>query len=492
MKRKKTEESSDLEPKLTDIQERDLKEIDTWCESYGKQFLESKEAQKLTPFERQECLAILQNFAFFCFLSNSEKPGEWTSATVKEVCAHQLPKRMIAEVDVIKAAIPVLTTFLQWAENQKIIKDTDPLQKAIQSVKKQMIENSNDFENWDKAKMVFIGAKRQGIDITNEEEMIRHVSKLSRLFKFVEKLNEENRPSPKRASEIKTTDDIVEDLEYLLSAYPEAAVKAAVARQDEMTPLLSDMVKDAISRYQHLHDDYYGHIHALFILAKFREKQMFPLAIQLASLPEDWPEVMLGDVITEDLHQVFGSVYDGNFELLKNLIEDPDAYIWSRGAALSTLLVLVKANVLEREFVINYLKTLFLHPSFIKNDLAMAFVIDTATQLYPIELYNEIKDAYQKKRVDSSYIEKEEVDSVLKMEKEQALKENFYNNPEYDLINDPVKQMKDWAFATDDEEEEEDDEQNMPLPFQREAPKVGRNDPCPCGSGLKFKKCCGK
>lgn len=24
------------------------------------------------------------------------------------------------------------------------------------------------------------------------------------------------------------------------------------------------------------------------------------------------------------------------------------------------------------------------------------------------------------------------------------------------------------------------------------ADKVGRNDPCPCGSGLKFKKCCGK
>ena len=25
----------------------------------------------------------------------------------------------------------------------------------------------------------------------------------------------------------------------------------------------------------------------------------------------------------------------------------------------------------------------------------------------------------------------------------------------------------------------------------RIAPKVGRNDPCPCGSGAKFKKCCG-
>lgn len=29
-------------------------------------------------------------------------------------------------------------------------------------------------------------------------------------------------------------------------------------------------------------------------------------------------------------------------------------------------------------------------------------------------------------------------------------------------------------------------------PFVRTNPKVGRNDPCPCGSNLKFKKCCGK
>ena len=28
--------------------------------------------------------------------------------------------------------------------------------------------------------------------------------------------------------------------------------------------------------------------------------------------------------------------------------------------------------------------------------------------------------------------------------------------------------------------------------FRREAPKVGRNDSCPCGSGKKYKKCCGK
>lgn len=28
-------------------------------------------------------------------------------------------------------------------------------------------------------------------------------------------------------------------------------------------------------------------------------------------------------------------------------------------------------------------------------------------------------------------------------------------------------------------------------PYRRESPRVGRNDPCPCGSGKKYKKCCG-
>ena len=32
----------------------------------------------------------------------------------------------------------------------------------------------------------------------------------------------------------------------------------------------------------------------------------------------------------------------------------------------------------------------------------------------------------------------------------------------------------------------------MPPRSDRPSPKIGRNEPCPCGSGKKFKKCCGK
>ena len=33
---------------------------------------------------------------------------------------------------------------------------------------------------------------------------------------------------------------------------------------------------------------------------------------------------------------------------------------------------------------------------------------------------------------------------------------------------------------------------SKPQPIVNDGPKVGRNDPCPCGSGKKYKNCCGK
>ena len=35
-------------------------------------------------------------------------------------------------------------------------------------------------------------------------------------------------------------------------------------------------------------------------------------------------------------------------------------------------------------------------------------------------------------------------------------------------------------------------EMSIDLPIRRSLPKVGRNDPCPCGSGKKYKNCCGR
>ena len=44
---------------------------------------------------------------------------------------------------------------------------------------------------------------------------------------------------------------------------------------------------------------------------------------------------------------------------------------------------------------------------------------------------------------------------------------------------------------TEDYWDEDWDDYPKQMPYVRETPKIGRNDPCPCGSGKKYKKCCG-
>ena len=50
-----------------------------------------------------------------------------------------------------------------------------------------------------------------------------------------------------------------------------------------------------------------------------------------------------------------------------------------------------------------------------------------------------------------------------------------------DTIGDAIVEVREYWSAL----------RNPPQTVRRETPKTGRNDPCPCGSGKKFKHCCG-
>ena len=107
-----------------------------------------------------------------------------------------------------------------------------------------------------------------------------------------------------------------------------------------------------------------------------------------------------GDVVTEDLGQILASVSDGNIELVKVLIENPQANEFVRSAALNSLMVLVAQEVISRELVIEYFEELFSskltkelseenEPSLIWSNL----VINSA-RLYPEELKQHIESSF--------------------------------------------------------------------------------------------------
>lgn len=56
----------------------------------------------------------------------------------------------------------------------------------------------------------------------------------------------------------------------------------------------------------------------------------------------------------------------------------------------------------------------------------------------------------------------------------------LYNLPQWDDIFDEATKKRLYL------------EQKASGTVRREGRKIGRNDPCPCGSGKKYKKCCGK
>ena len=68
--------------------------------------------------------------------------------------------------------------------------------------------------------------------------------------------------------------------------------------------------------------------------------------------------------------------------------------------------------------------------------------------------------------------------------------EELLNSMPQEMVHQTLEQFG--GSLPDNAPAEVAEEPVMNITFHRETPKVGRNDSCPCGSGKKYKKCCGK
>ena len=75
----------------------------------------------------------------------------------------------------------------------------------------------------------------------------------------------------------------------------------------------------------------------------------------------------------------------------------------------------------------------------------------------------------------------------LEVSEDEGITWDTWLNKEGQDVNDVVVEK---YFKAIDEEEKKYGKNNKP--YVREMPKIGRNDPCFCGSGRKHKRCCGK
>jgi hypothetical protein len=295
------------------------------------------------------------------------------------------------------------------------------------------------------------------------------------------------------------TAEILHRFERATGRFARAAVEAAVGRREEITPELLRILEDTLDRPAQLaaEGDYMAHLYAMFLLAQFHETRAYPLVVRLASLPEDLLDSLCGDFITEDLGRILASVCGGDLAGIQCLIENEATNEWVRGAALSSLVTLVAAEHNRRDEIVSYFAGLFRGKLVRKWSHVWDTLVSYSSDLYPEELLDDIERAYEEGLVDPGFIGFDDVKRDLAMGKDRVLA-RLADDPHRRLVEDTVAEMGWWAcFREDRAKDTAHAHPNSKLlpgassQIRRATPKPGRNQPCPCGSGKKYKKCCG-
>jgi hypothetical protein len=295
-----------------------------------------------------------------------------------------------------------------------------------------------------------------------------------------------------------TIDEILSHLQRNEGHFAKDAVLAAVAQRDEIIPRLLDVLRDIADNpepYAAAPDSMIL-IYAMFLLAQFRESRAYPLLVRIFSYPGEMPFDLAGDTVTENLGRILACVSEGEVGGMAALIENEQANPYVRSAGMDGLLTLVACGQRTREETIAYLHQLFrkmerVH-SYAWDSLACACV-----DLWPGEVMDDLRSAYDGGLIDPGVISWKNIQSWHARGQEACLK---YTQEKYTPVTDVVKEMEWWACFDKDRKLLREKESpvslgafssGLPDPIFRTGPKVGRNDPCPCGSGKKFKKCCG-
>ena len=184
------------------------------------------------------------------------------------------------------------------------------------------------------------------------------------------------------------------------------------------------------------------------------------------------------------------------------ILKDPQAlvlYLTEKIEAAYNLKneVMTPENVdyLERHTILESIDSLWQEHLYAMDGLRSSMSLRVYAQKDPlVEYKNEAYDVF-KKMMDKVYMSvvanlfRVTVSSLEEFEKLLALQQQEMNINKAEVSSELLEVLEGRRQAMEVQDAEE-----VPLvsTYRRTEEKVGRNDPCPCGSGKKYKKCCGK
>jgi Protein of unknown function (DUF1186)/SEC-C motif len=240
----------------------------------------------------------------------------------------------------------------------------------------------------------------------------------------------------------------------------------------------------------------------LHILGAARNTQACRPLLQLLRRPADELDRLLGDAVTEGLARIVAGVFDGDAEALFDRIVDRSIDHFIRDALLRATTFLTWKGLIERERMRRFLvefhqKRLAADEDEVWTGWLQAIALLGLRDLAPL-----VRGARDEGRVPPDTLTRSDFEQDLLAAEQRPDDIERFSDIDLGYIEDAIEALE-WTDYVDDEDQDGlFDEANPPgedlfkqdyspmEPVRNPLRYVGRNDPCPCGSGKKAKRCC--
>ena len=295
---------------------------------------------------------------------------------------------------------------------------------------------------------------------------------------------------------------------------PREAIATVLADPETYAPALIGAVERAIAPDATEFDDSVTFF-AFHLLAEMGRTEARHAIARLMRLGRDRIEAILGDALTESASSVLLRLHDGDPDWLRDIIEDPKADGFARAEAFLALAALALTGRVDRAWCVGYLEAVPTSLRADDNDHAWVGWVEAVAMLGLDQLTPAVKRIIDEKIAPPGMrfmaLDFADFEAMLAEAKSAASIDDVLARFNVRPWTDTVGRLATWygfseeylakrraaLLGSDDGEDVDPDEiTDLSVRLAETEPAVnpfrhiGRNDPCPCGSGKKFKACC--
>lgn len=230
---------------------------------------------------------------------------------------------------------------------------------------------------------------------------------------------------------------------------------------------------------------------AIHVLGAGRDPLSFPGLVRLLRRPPEELDYLLGDAITETLPRIVAGVFDGNAEALLDLVADRQLDGFIRMGLLGAATFLTWEGRIEKDRTLRFLERFDDERLADPEDPVWVAWQDAIGLLGLDALLPRVERAWQDGRLDELIVDRDDCAQRLAQARREPGAIGRFHDANLGYIDDIAGALE-WFGSDDETGDDLADETFLASNEPHVDPwrHVGRNDPCPCGSGKKAKKCC--